>query len=147
MHMAYLTKSPDETKELAYDFVKALQKDDKAVVVALVGDLGSGKTTFSQSVGEALGVREAILSPTFIIEKIYELYRQPWQHLIHIDAYRLDDPQELVNLGWKQIVSKSENIILIEWADKVEGILPAGTIRISFKGVDETTREIDITNA
>lgn len=142
--MAYTTHSTEESKELARDFAKALQKGDRAVVVALIGDLGSGKTTFSQSVGEALGVRGAILSPTFIIEKIYELHKQPWQHLIHIDAYRLNDPQELVNLGWKQIVSKPENIILIEWADKVESILPEDAIRITFTGVDETTREIDI---
>jgi tRNA threonylcarbamoyladenosine biosynthesis protein TsaE len=141
--MAFTTHSPEETKELAFDFVKALRKGEQATVIALSGDLGSGKTTFSQYIGEALGVREAILSPTFIIEKIYELYKQPWQHLIHIDAYRLGDPQELVNLGWQQIVSKPENIILIEWADKVESILPENAIRISFKGVDETTREID----
>jgi tRNA threonylcarbamoyladenosine biosynthesis protein TsaE len=142
--MAYTTHSTEETRDLAFDFVKALKSGERAVVVALNGDLGSGKTTFSQSVGEALGVREAVLSPTFIIEKIYELHRQPWQHLIHIDAYRLNDPQELVNLGWKQIISKPENIILIEWAGKVESILPEGTIRITFTGVDETTREIDI---
>ena len=143
-HMKETTHSIEETKILAQKFVEALTKREEAVVVALDGDLGSGKTTFSQFVGEALGVRDAIQSPTFLIEKIYELYDKPWKHLIHIDAYRLDKEEELLHLGWKEIISRQDNLVLVEWAEKVKGILPEGTIHISFKHISEREREIEI---
>lgn len=142
--MKHITKSPEETKELAAELVRALDVKEKALVIALNGDLGSGKTTFSQCIGEALGVRDAITSPTFLIEKIYELYRLPWKHLVHIDAYRLESPKELLHLGWEEIISKPENLVLVEWAEKIEEILPPDTIQVHFHVVDETTREIEI---
>ena len=142
--MKETTHSTEETKALAHKFVEALHKGDKALVVALDGDLGSGKTTFSQFVGEALGVRDAIQSPTFLIEKIYELFDKPWKHLIHIDAYRLDKEEELLHLGWKEIISRPDNLVLVEWAEKVRGILPEGAIHISFKHISENMREIEI---
>lgn len=142
--MKYLSKNIDETRDLARYFVENLEPKERATVVALIGDLGSSKTTFSQLVGEALGVRDGIQSPTFLIEKIYELFNMPWKHLVHIDAYRLDDPQELLALGWEDIVARPENLILIEWADKVKSILPEDAVFISFTFVDETTRKIEI---
>jgi tRNA threonylcarbamoyladenosine biosynthesis protein TsaE len=100
-------------------------------------------------VGEALGVRDAIQSPTFLIEKIYELHKQPWQHLVHIDAYRLEEESELVSLGWPSIVSRPENLVMVEWADKVRNILPEDAIHIVFThgqegSTEENTREIEI---
>ena len=145
--MKYLARSTDETAQVAKEFVAALRPGPEAVVVALDGDLGSGKTTFSQFVGEALGVRDAIQSPTFLIEKIYELYKQPWQHLVHIDAYRLERPEELLALGWRDIISKRENLILVEWAEKVKNILPENAIHIVFTHVEENTRQIEIGTA
>jgi len=142
--MKETTHSTEETKALATKFVGALSKGETAVVVALDGDLGSGKTTFSQFIGEALGVRDAIQSPTFLIEKIYELFDKPWKHLVHIDAYRLDREEELLHLGWKEIISRQDNLVLVEWAEKVKGILPDGAIHISFKHISETEREIEI---
>ena len=142
--MRIAAKNLEETKEIAHKFVEALEPRNTAVVVALDGDLGSGKTTFSQFVGEALGVRQGINSPTFLIEKIYELYDKPWKHLVHIDAYRLDMAEELLHLGWKEIIKRPDNLILVEWASKVEKILPPGTIKIQFTFVDENTRAIDI---
>ena len=142
--MKQTTHNTEETKELAKKFVEALSQGEEAIVVALDGDLGSGKTTFSQFVGEALGVRGAIQSPTFLIEKIYELHEKPWKHLVHIDAYRLDREEELLHLGWKEIISRKDNLILVEWAEKVKNILPPNTIHISFSHVDENSREIEI---
>ncbi|MBX4200115.1 tRNA (adenosine(37)-N6)-threonylcarbamoyltransferase complex ATPase subunit type 1 TsaE [Candidatus Parcubacteria bacterium] len=142
--MKYLCQSTEETRELAKHLVSELRSKDHAQVVALTGDLGGGKTTFSQFVGEALGVHDAIQSPTFLIEKIYELHRAPWKHLVHIDAYRLDEDYELLNLGWENIVSKPENIILVEWADKVKNILPPDTIHIQCTFIDENSRQFEI---
>jgi len=145
--MKQITQNREETRSLAKKFVDMLIQagaGEAAVVVALNGDLGSAKTTFSQFVGEALGVREGINSPTFLIEKIYELYDRPWKHLIHIDAYRLERPEELLHLGWQDIISRKENLILIEWAEKVKEILPEDAIHINFTFLDEEVRQIEI---
>lgn len=142
--MTHISYSLEDTKALARELMKSLSPQKGALVIALTGDLGAGKTAFSQAIGEALGVHDPIQSPTFLIEKIYELHGSPWQHLIHIDAYRLDDESELIALGWQSIISKPENLIVVEWANKIPNLLPEGTIRVTMRGVDETTREIDI---
>ncbi|MBX4195774.1 tRNA (adenosine(37)-N6)-threonylcarbamoyltransferase complex ATPase subunit type 1 TsaE [Candidatus Parcubacteria bacterium] len=142
--MRIISNSNDETRKIAEEFVRSLKAGERAVVVALEGDLGSGKTTFSQFIGETLGVHDPIQSPTFLIEKIYELRKKPWEHLIHIDAYRLDSPQELLDLGWREIVKRPGNLVLVEWADKVGEILPEDAIHIGIKHVDENTREFEI---
>ncbi|MBX4198818.1 tRNA (adenosine(37)-N6)-threonylcarbamoyltransferase complex ATPase subunit type 1 TsaE [Candidatus Parcubacteria bacterium] len=142
--MNYVSKSPLDTKRVAIELVESLSARDHALVIALDGDLGSGKTTFSQYIGECLGVHDPIQSPTFLIEKIYELSGKPWQHLVHIDAYRLESERELLDLGWRDIVKKPSNLVLVEWAEKVGSILPEDAIHIVFTHEDETTRKIEI---
>jgi len=119
-------------------------KGEKALVVGLKGDLGAGKTTFTKSVAKTLGVEGAVTSPTFVIEKIYKLPELGvFSRLIHIDAYRLDDTRELSNIGWEELVNDPENLILLEWPEKVEELLPKNMITINFKFIDEDTREIE----
>ena len=142
--MTHISKSLEETKKIAHDFLITVDVADRAVVVALAGDLGSGKTTFTKAVAEELGVADTITSPTFVIEKINELSSQKFKHLIHIDAYRLERAEELVHLGWNEIISDPSNLILIEWPERVPGIIPENARKISFKFIDETTREISI---
>lgn len=141
--MKHVSKSLEDTKEIARNFLTTLEKGSKARVVGLIGDLGAGKTAFSQAVGEVLGVEESMQSPTFLIEKIYELKGKPWKHLIHIDAYRLEKSDELISLGWNDIISKPENIIFVEWADRIQNILPEDMQTIHFNFVDDATREIE----
>jgi tRNA threonylcarbamoyladenosine biosynthesis protein TsaE len=132
-------------KDIVRRFVDGIRpKLDEATVVGLYGDLGAGKTTFTQAVAEALGVKETVVSPTFVIEKIYKLAGQKFRHLIHIDAYRLRGGEELKGIGWDEIVRDPGNVIMIEWADRVEDILPKNIIKISFRYVDENRREISI---
>ena len=114
---------------------------ESATILALSGDLGAGKTTFAQGIARALGVEEQVTSPTFVIEKIYQLQNQTFTRLIHIDAYRLTDPHELEVLGWKEIIADPANLILIEWPEKVAGLIPADAINISFKEYGDS-REI-----
>ncbi len=126
--MQYLSKSVEETNKIALDFVKQIYKKNKnnkaakAIVVGLFGDLGSGKTTFTQAVGKILGVAEVMTSPTFVIEKRYAIpqstiYNLQFTNLIHIDAYRLD---------------------------RVSGALPENIIRVNFKFISEFEREIEL---
>lgn len=138
------TNSIIETEALASDFLKTLKKKDKAVVIGLKGDLGSGKTTFVKGIAKALGLKQTVSSPTFVIEKIYILDNQEFKHLIHIDAYRLESGKELINLGWKEISNDSNNLIFIEWPERIEEILPKDAKEIQFKFINENTREISV---
>lgn len=142
--MRYLSKSREETYKIASDFLNTLKPGNQAAVVALQGELGASKTAFAQEIGKLLGVAENMHSPTFVIEKIYQISFQNFKRLIHIDAYRLEKDSELLYLGWNEIVKESENLILIEWPENVAGIIPADAKKISFKFINDTTREIEI---
>ena len=92
-----------------------------------------------------LGITETVTSPTFVIEKIYEIpasAKSRFKHLIHIDAYRLESPSELARLGFVEIVADSSNLIFIEWPERLGDLLPPTTIRLNFSHVNETTRKI-----
>lgn len=134
------------TEAAAREWLAELKKypaTGRALVVALLGDLGSGKTTFVQAVARLLGVEESLTSPTFVIEKFYPLpLGGVFNRLIHIDCYRLDSPSELQHLGWEEIITNESNLIMIEWADKVAELLPPDHLTVNFTFVDETVREI-----
>lgn len=144
-----ITHSLEDFKAFARDFISNLKPNKEiAYIVGLQGDLGSGKTTFTQEVARSLGITETITSPTFVIEKIYKLPESSaFEHLIHIDAYRLEKENELLNLGWQEIISNPKNLILIEWPEKVEGVMPKDATTIYFKFIDENTRQIETQNA
>ena len=138
-----------ELYEVADGFVQELKKDlqpkQSATVVGLFGDLGAGKTTFVKAVAKIMGVDETVTSPTFVIEKIYKLTDQKFDHLIHIDAYRIEKEDELLHLGWKEILENHKNIIFLEWPDRVPNILPDEMIKIHLTpGIDENSRRIII---
>lgn len=145
--MKYTTNSLEETQKIANDLVTNILdltgQEEKAVVVGLYGNLGAGKTTFTQCIAKTLGVEETVTSPTFVIEKIYELTGQKFTHLIHIDAYRIEKSDELLHLGWQDIISDPHNLILIEWPERVADIMPEH-IRVNFSHISEGSREIEI---
>ena len=145
--MNLVLKNIKEMKTFAEKTEKEVMKfpAKRAKVIGLVGELGAGKTTFTQFFAQALGIKENISSPTFVIEKIYKIKsKREFTHLIHIDAYRLNTSEELVHLGWKDILENPKNIILIEWADKVEKILPEGYVKINIEHSGGDKREIFI---
>lgn len=117
-------------------------------ILALVGDLGAGKTTFIQGLGESLGVQK-IISPTFIILRKYpiKLYKNmKINTLYHLDLYRLEGAveSELINLGIKDILKDEKAVVVVEWADKATGIFPKGTIWINFEALDDDKRKITL---
>ncbi len=140
------TASLEEFNAEARRFAATLEKGNAATVVALSGDLGAGKTTFTQAVAAHFGIQESVASPTFVIEKIYEIADGAFARLIHIDAYRLKSAEELVALGWEEITSDSANLILIEWPERVAEIIPASAHRVVLTFVDEDTRTIEYGN-
>jgi len=99
--------------------------------IALIGELGAGKTTFAQGLAQGLGIEGRIVSPTFILMRTYG-------NLYHIDLYRLekDIDEEVKNLGLTDIWGKKENIVVVEWAEKITEMLPENTIWINFEILD-----------
>ena len=148
--MKTLSQSLEQTSELAQSFIAGIApKQDSATVVGLFGDLGAGKTTFTKACAEALGISETVASPTFVIEKIYATPLRlrgtsKFDQLIHIDAYRLEGGEELIKLGWKEVIENPKNLVLIEWPEKVSEALPNDMMKLYFKFIDEKTREITI---
>ena len=117
---------------------------NRATVVGLYGELGSGKTTFVQAVAKAFGVSERVTSPTFLILKSYKLTTNSYKLLVHVDVYRLRSSTELARLRFDELLSDPHNLILVEWADKVADLLPKDHFKLHFGFVDENTRKITI---
>ncbi len=118
---------------------------ESACVIALHGDLGAGKTTFTQTLAQALGVQEDVTSPTFVIMKGYELTDQPFSKLIHIDAYRIEEIDEMRVLGFETLLQEKGSIICIEWAENIEALLPEDTLHIHFS-LQGNKRSVTITH-
>jgi tRNA threonylcarbamoyladenosine biosynthesis protein TsaE len=144
--MKVISKSLSDTAKIAKDFIEKISVGfyDNALVVGLYGDLGSGKTTFTQAVSKIFDIKEDITSPTFVIEKIYDIKHKNFKKLIHIDAYRLDSGKELLALNWERILGDEKNIIFIEWPERVIEVLPKNHAKINFKFLSENEREIEI---
>lgn len=141
--MEILSKSLAETEKFAEDFLnKLILRKSNATIVALSGDLGSGKTTFTQFIAKHLGIKENITSPTFVIVKSYKLLVMSYKFLHHIDSYRLNGGEELLVLGWQEIISDPKNLVLIEWPEKVADVISEDAIKINFEFIDENTRKI-----
>ncbi len=131
----YLSSSSAATKRFGFDFARRILKSKqrkKAVVVALVGELGCGKTTFAQGFAAGLGVRERVSSPTFILMRISTLKRKRFLNFIHVDAYRAE-AKDFLKLGFKKLAADPKNIILIEWADRLKRILPKSVLWVRFR--------------
>lgn len=142
----YTLRSPEETAAFAHDFIAGLEAEQKnATTICLYGDLGSGKTTFVKAAAKALGIQEIVTSPTFVIEKIYDLDTKNFERLFHIDAYRLKEGSELLALGWNEIIANPQHIIFIEWPKYVADVLPTKRHNLTFTFVDEHTRRLNVT--
>lgn len=136
----FLSHSEEETKNIAIEFATNLiANKEKATVVGLYGDLGAGKTTFMKYLAEYFGVKETVQSPTFVIEKIYSINIPDslFTHLIHIDAYRIEKAEEMVALGWNEIIKDPKNLICVEWPERLEGIMPPHFV-IRFEHVSKS---------
>jgi tRNA threonylcarbamoyladenosine biosynthesis protein TsaE len=149
MKKSIISSSPSQTKNIAKTLAKTLLKTKQkrgARVLALAGELGSGKTTFTQGFAKGLGVKERILSPTFILLKEFEISHPFFKTLYHIDCYRLDNPtKELLHLGFRKIIADPHAIVVVEWADRIKKILPKDVLWFSFShGKDRGTRSIEI---
>lgn len=133
--MKIVTDSPLRTKRIGALLAKEILKEDSArpIVIGLRGNLGSGKTTFIQGFAEGLGLKNKIMSPTFVIFRHYELKNKSRKHLFHMDAYRIKNVSELVPLNFKEMIAIPRSVIMIEWPENISGALPKNALRLEFR--------------
>lgn len=141
-----LSKNLEDTSKFAQDFVENLGQGENLVL--LQGNLGAGKTCFSQAVLGYLGAEGPFTSPTFAIMKDYQVdFKNKkgiyFKKVYHLDCYRING-DALLDLGWADIIKNKENLILVEWPEKIDKILPEKYVKINFKVLGESEREIEL---
>ncbi|MCE9582488.1 MAG: tRNA (adenosine(37)-N6)-threonylcarbamoyltransferase complex ATPase subunit type 1 TsaE [Planctomycetes bacterium] len=138
--MKRLTRSAEETRAFAAELARGLKP---GAVLLLVGEFGSGKTTFVQGLAEGLAVPDlrVVCSPTYIMMNVYRGGRLP---IFHMDATRFDDPREVFGLGWEEA---DKGVTVVEWGEKVEGVVGPAGMRIEFEVAGEDLREIKTSDA
>lgn len=131
----------DELNTFAHEVVNGLASKNNAHVLALHGDLGAGKTAFVKELGHVLSIEETITSPTFVIMKMYHIPSHSFfKTLVHIDAYRVERDDEMRILGLHELFNNSENIICIEWPERIAGLIPkdAHNIALALQGTERS---------
>ena len=134
--MVYITHSEEETEALGAQIAQTLPDGS---VAAFYGELGSGKTAFVRGMARGMGIQAVVNSPTFTIVNEYEGDRT----LFHFDMYRLGSAEELYNIGWEDYLARN-GVCAVEWSENVEGAFQGDEIVISFRKLDENTREITV---
>lgn len=138
------TKNALETQALAAELA---HRKEHLQVITLQGDLGAGKTTFTQGFARALGITKNLISPTFIIMRTYQLSDDPHSRkkfFYHVDLYRITSAADIEDLGILEVMRDPQNIVVIEWPEKIASALPQQRLDLLFKPIDENTREIII---
>jgi len=159
MKNAFITTNSAQTRKLGEILTKELKGGE---IICLSGELGSGKTTFAQGVLKGLGAKGPYTSPTFVVMKEYkvesrksfkvrsfpfptsrEIPQGQTLSVYHIDAYRVE-PKDILDLGWEEIISGKNNIVIVEWAEKIKRIIPRNAIWIKFEHLKDDERKISV---
>jgi len=137
----FISQTPKETKNIATQFIKLIEAP---FLIALEGNLGTGKTVFVKGLAKELNIKEAITSPTFNIFKLYKTGNKKIKYLCHVDAYRLNSAFELEALGINEYIEDKDTLVIIEWSNKIKNILPSNYFLVSLTTKTEKKREIKI---
>ena len=136
--MEHVSRSVKETERIAADLARTFQGGE---CIALHGNLGAGKTQFVRGVVRALGGNpRSVSSPTFVLLNVYPGGRLT---VYHLDAYRVSGAEDFDAIGFPELLEQG-GVVLVEWASKVETLLPPGTIHVSIVPLDQTTRSIQV---
>ena len=142
----FITKSEKQTMALGEKLAHYFQGGE---IIGLIGELGAGKTVLIKGMAKQLNINKTITSPTFVLMKVYSINNKQSiiENLVHVDAYRLNSGQDLIEIGLEDWLGKSNTITAIEWADRVKDILPKSKIIVKIKfGKKQNEREIKISN-
>jgi len=127
-----VTNNFSETQKLGEEFSAQINNGG---ILCLEGDLGAGKTTFTQGLLKGLNCEGPFTSPTFVLMKKYR------ENIYHLDAYRIEE-DDLDNLGWEELINDSKSIIIIEWPERIKKRIPESAKWIKFEWVDQDKRNI-----
>ncbi len=141
--MERMARTLEDLETQAAEFVRGLEPVEwGATLVTLSGELGAGKTAFTKAVAKTLGVEESVTSPTFVLEKIYQLSGQKFERLIHIDAYRLEKGSDLQPLGFDELMENPKNLIFLEWPERVAHGLLVVSATLKFEVQPDDSRKV-----
>ena len=141
-----ISENIKDTQKLAQEIIENLEQNDN--IILLEGNLGAGKTTFSQEVLSFLEAEGPFTSPTFVIMKEYPVDFKnskgaQFKKVYHLDCYRIDSAG-LLDLGFEDIIKDKNNLVLLEWPEKILDALPEKYLKINFKVIGENSREINV---
>lgn len=137
----HVLSSPKGTAKVAAALAKRMRGGE---VVALYGDLGAGKTTFAQAFAKALGVKERVQSPTFILMHEHRLKKKGGPaYFLHADAYR-GDAAQFRSVGFEEYLGRPDAVVLVEWADRVEELLPKRRVDVRLKHLGGDRRSLTL---
>lgn len=134
-----ITTSEKQTFDLARDYASRLQGGE---VVALQGDLGAGKTVFVKGLAQGLGCQKNISSPTFVLMKVYGINSSSIKYFCHVDAYRINSEEDLLAIGLQDYLGREDTVTVLEWAEKITGIIPKKSQKIKIEYLSEFQREL-----
>lgn len=130
----YTIRQENELGAIAREILDTLPRKETATVIALQGDLGAGKTAFTKALARELGIQEHITSPTFVIMKSYAVSEHPeCKTLTHIDAYRIEDQDEMRVLGFSEILRDPTRIVCIEWPERIQSLIPEDSLEVHIQ--------------
>lgn len=143
--MKIITKSEKETRKLGELIAKLIVSERlKKRILVLEGELGGGKTTFLKGFAKGLGIKEKILSPTFILIQRFRIPNLKFKNFYHIDCYRIENKREILILGFRKIIKSPQNVVAIEWGDKIKRLLPKNALFLNFRILTRVKRNIDL---
>jgi tRNA threonylcarbamoyladenosine biosynthesis protein TsaE len=136
----FSTCNSKQTQKLGEIFGKELRGGE---IICLSGELGSGKTTFAQGVLRGLGAKGPWTSPTFLIMKNYKkkISKSKIRNIYHMDCYRVK-AQDILELGWEEIIASKNNFVIVEWAERIKKIIPKSAVWLKFRHMKKDTRKI-----
>jgi tRNA threonylcarbamoyladenosine biosynthesis protein TsaE len=142
--MEYLSNSNEQTLEIGQQIASTLVGGD---ILLMYGDLGAGKTTLTKGIAKGLGVDNDITSPTFTLMNMYPVDVGNIKQLVHIDTYRMEDAQELLDIGVEDYLGSPDTVTIIEWPEKIESLLTGKNIKkIFLEHLGEEKRNIIFSN-
>lgn len=140
--------SPEETQKFGEKFARELFcfKTRRAIVLSLEGELGGGKTTFLKGLAKGMGISEVVKSPSFVIMKKYRIEKKKFKKsfFYHLDCYRIQKANEILDIGWEKIIRNSLNIVAVEWGDQIKKIMPKDYIKMKFEFTGKSKRKIQL---
>ena len=138
------TTSEQETIDFGIDFADKLKGGD---IILLSGDLGAGKTTLVKGIAQGLDIKDEVTSPTFILMNIYKICNKKLKNkkLVHVDTYRLENENDLMEIGIEDYLGNKDTICIIEWPEKIKNLLENKKIMsVNIKHLDKNSRKIEL---